>query len=439
MPVLKLETYCSNALDALSDSVISAKYQEVLAVLQEAKTPIFREKSSYQKNLDLVHPVLNAVLDKWFSGLGWERQAMVAKLSGDDSDSGSIDFVHKLADGRYIALEIQFGNGGRLERDFFKFQALHQPGRLALSVIAYFTRDTACTADSGLAMFETAVRRKKMHGDLPLCIIGVSRDDTPETDLAQIPGIVFPSVLGGSGTDKAPLIDVVAEALVNDKNLAELRLPQKSKAVIRRHAVDHFKKMLDAFELDMVRALAATDPRLRQALSGRLTEFFRNSYSRANFRPHFRAGAKAEAALQAGDMVEEAVVGPVPRASEPLRASQPAVAKPPAFIPAPVATSGVPVEGVALEGRRATVEPAPSAPSALEPAAPRSTLVLPCAGGRRVRRAEADWTARTAASPQRYTRNPAADVSYPTGHFAMAGAFADAFRAKGLSIPLPAK
>lgn len=407
--------------------------------MQEAKTPVFKEKSSYQKNLDLVHPVLNAVLDKWFSGLGWERQAQVAKLSGDESDNGSIDFVHRLTDGRYIALEIQFGNGGRLERDFSKFQALHQPGLLALSVIAYFTRDTAGTADSGLAMFETAVRRKKMHGDLPLCIIGVSRDDTPETDLAQIPGIVFPSVLGGSGTEKAPLIDVVAEALVNDKNPAEVRLPQASRAVIRRHAVDHFKKMLDAFELDMARALAATDPRLRQALSGRLTQFFRNSYSRANFRPHFRAGAKAEAALQAEGMVEEPSVASVPRAPEPLRASQPAVAKPPAFIPAPVAAASTPVDAGSPEGGRAPVGTEAAVSRTAEPQAPRSTLVLPCTGGRRVRRAEADWTARATVPPQRYTRNPAADVSYPTDHFAMAGAFADAFRAKGLSIPLPAK
>jgi len=411
MSVLKTETYFSNALPALENPLLMEKYREVLSVLQDAKTPVFKEKSSLQKGLDLVHPVLNVVVDEWFTMLGWTRQAVISKLTdGAIADNGSIDFVYKLPDGRYIALEIQFGNGGRLERDYSKFQALKSQGLLALSIIAYFDRATAVTADSGLAIFETAVKRTRMHGDLPLCIISVSREDTPEVDLASLKGIVFPSVLGGSGTEKGPLLDCLLDALLNEKDLSTVRLPHRARAVVRRHAVEHVRKLIEGFELDIGRALNASDRRLRQVLTTLLANFFRNSYGKAAYRPLFKEGARAVAREQlARDAAADEPQGQPPT---PIPAPSPAAAK-----PAPAAPARIPAFVPVFESA-----PALAAQVATEPA--RHSSTLPWTGGRRVPRAQVHAPVR----PTRFTPNPAANKRFPVDHFAVAGAMAEAMR-----------
>lgn len=290
-----LEFYTRAAETALQASDVRRKLNEVLAVLREVRVPVFRGKSAFQDRLDLVQPVLNVYIEKWLALLGWSCQTSLQHVIDEEQDRGSLDFLHMLPDGRCIALEVQLGNGGRLERDIHKFGALQNSGKLALAIAVYFDRKTATTADSGLAAFETAVSRTALHGDLPLCIFGASRDGAEEVDLAELSDIVFPSVLGGKGKGKAPLFDFLGDALLDGKDLAQLKFPPDVLAVVRRHAVEHVEKTLHALQIDVGRIACARNASLRTELQQMLTQSVKNSVSSPAWTRLIRAGTRAAA------------------------------------------------------------------------------------------------------------------------------------------------
>lgn len=403
---MKVQSFLSQADEALACPTISAKLAELSEVLQAIPVPVYPAKSSKQRNKDLVQPMLNALIAHWLEELGWKTQTLVEKLAPSmDRDAGTLDFTHRLPNGRYIAVEVQFANGGRLERDFYKFGQLHSKGMLALGVVVYLDRKTANTADSGLAMFETAVSRKGAHGDMPLCLIGLGREGEQEVDLSVLNDVVFPTVLGGSGAGSEPVRAFVAAAIVNDEDLREIRFPRHLVQIVRAEAFAHLDKNIAALEADIERVIQCKNIQTREVLLGRLAQFFRSSYNVNGLQRLLQKQAILQAKLDLG-LGEGAGV---------------ALVKP----------EGAPT--LACTARAVQAASDPREPVVLRRPSEASSSSSPTSQARyRVPRALAVASSST---PKRFD-STAREPRYPVNHFAMAGAFARAFRATTLTASL---
>jgi hypothetical protein len=404
---VKYEVYESNAAAALVDSEIVKMWEELCFALEQAPVPVYPEKSSKQKkqNLSLVQPMLNALIEQWMLGFGWETQGDIRTLTrGLETEAGTVDFFHRLPDGRYIAVEVQFANGGRLERDYYKLKQLHKHGLLALGIAVYLDKKTGKTADSGLAEYETAVARKGLHGDMPLCIAGLSRLGEREVNLSVLQDIVFPTILGGSGQNE-PVRRFVADAIINGADMETLRFPPHLVRIVEQEAMAHTRKALAAVAADMERALVCQNRKLRGALMAQYADFFRSSYSTPGVQRLFKQRAKAQARLDIDlmDMDASAAtltgsrVAPAPIASSPESPPSAAAPSPQISLAEQVLQAVQGTGGAAVD--------------------------TPC-GGYRVKQDDTPPAPR----PVLLLCPPPRVADYPTEHFALAGAFSKVFK-----------
>ncbi len=387
---MKVSTVYSCADVALANNEIVSHLNDVLEIIQDFVVPSYPGKSNKQLTLDLVHPVLNAIASYWLKTMDWQEQSVVSTLtSGLETDNGTIDFTYRLSDGRYIAMEVQFGNGGRLERDFSKLEQLHRHGLLALGILVYFDRETGVTADSGLAEYEKAVRRVKALKDMPVCIMGVSRRDSEVVDLRAIPGIIFPSVLGGSGKNIKALHAFIAQAIIERRPLSELVLTPELKQIVADHAKEHVDKVCYSLRCDMDRILTAQDASLQLTLLTPFIELLKSTY------------VPAQTAAMAASAPRKRVARKVPSAA----------AK-------PASVTVEPDTGVALRHEATASQPTTGTPATLatttpcEVAAPRYI---------RVRKEDVEKTKLKPAVTLPVTKPRA-----PVAHFALAQALAQA-------------
>lgn len=268
-----------------------------MLVLDDVVVPSYPGKSTYQKSRDLVHPLLNALIEQSLMNFGWKTQGRVCDLVGDTNPGArpkTVDFYRELSDGRFVVAEVQFGNGGREGTDFAKFATLHQAGKLALAFHISFVQKTAITADQSLQTFETAVMELEKVGEMPVCVIGLSRADSKVVDLRELKGIVYPELLGGSGKGRKPLHETIARHMLAHKALAELDLSVHDD-IIAQHACEHLHKALEAFQATVARAAACANPKLRDKLMAPIAEAAKNSYVPAEKRKR-RTPAKVQAA-----------------------------------------------------------------------------------------------------------------------------------------------
>jgi len=263
-----------------SDANIKGAFDSILDVFRELPVPVYENKSSKQASLDILHSVLNAMADEWFHGiLGWERECTIAALTaGVVDEAKSVDFAYKLSDGRYVALEVQFGNSGRLQADFAKFKTLYDQDKLALAVAVYFNRDTGKKADSGLAVYETALNELHKFGDMPISFVGVSREDTPEVDLRELRDIVFPSLLGGSGESCSVLQAEVARAIVHGVPISTLNFDSPCLPIVESHAMKVIKDVTAAVRDTLAHATACKNPNLHAKMMASLVDLCHSTY-----------------------------------------------------------------------------------------------------------------------------------------------------------------
>ncbi len=265
--------------DFSSDPVLASRHQELLDVMELLPVPVYEGKSDAQADLDLVHPVLNALADCWLKQLGWQTQSLLNALTeGDVKGKDSLDFSFQLPDGRYIGVEVQFGNQGRLRADFTKLRKLHKRGLLAMGYCVYFDRATAKTADSGLADYEKALRHLDELEGMPMCLVGVSREGTREVDLKVVRGVPFPSAFGGKGIGVKEVHAFVAEAIVNEQDLSTVVLPENIQLIVRNQARGHMLHWLRGLSKVLNQAADCSDTALREELLALAAEAARNSY-----------------------------------------------------------------------------------------------------------------------------------------------------------------
>jgi hypothetical protein len=296
---VKTSEYINPAFQAiLATPQVAPSHNSVVTIGKDLVVPSYVGKSTKQSGIDLVHPLLNALVKLWFELDDWQSETAIGDLAdGCDEDKGRIDFTRKLENGKYIAIEVQFGNSSYIARDLEKLSMLHRQGLLEMGYYVVMTRETANTSDTGQATFEAAVRRVKTHlRDLPVCVVGLSREDSEVADLRQVRDIVYPPVLGGSGTGTEALHMFLAEALLDRKDLATLKLPAKLRAVIHEHAREHTRKTVQAFQMERDRALACQDPQLRDELLAIMAETIRHSLPAADTAPRRKPVRRTTAA-----------------------------------------------------------------------------------------------------------------------------------------------
>lgn len=272
-------TYKLNERAQSVSAQVHALFQGIVAAFEDMPAPLYEDKSSKQQSLDLLHSIVNAMAEVWLCLAGWERQRTLAHMTENAvRERRSVDFAFRLPDGRYFALEVQFGNGGRLTADYGKFRTLHEQGKLALGVVVYFDRETAVTADSGLAYYEAADADLGKYVDMPVGIIGVSRVGSETVNVKDLKGLVFPSILGGSGENRAEVQEFIATAILERKPLSEVRLPSALRDIIEKHSITHVAKVFSSVVATVECVSACKDPELRTLLMGYVAEASRSTY-----------------------------------------------------------------------------------------------------------------------------------------------------------------
>jgi len=190
MQVLSFE---HNAALALSDPRIAKIVARIIHCLREVPVPYWPGKSEKQANKSILQPMLNAFIEQEFLAIGAGKEL---RITGDVDDSGGmrLDFFWEV-DGKLVAVEVQFGNVGRVYSDFIKFQHLYtdgEPGRLALGISISLTNNTAQLTDSGISTHENSIRRINdfrnsifRANPLPLLCLGLNHENSTLIDLSS--------------------------------------------------------------------------------------------------------------------------------------------------------------------------------------------------------------------------------------------------------------
>lgn len=211
---MKILRFDHNTERALSNDTVRASVASLISALQSTPVPFWRGKSEKQQSKSILQPVLNAYIEQELLERGWDREC---KVTGDaDGATGMrIDFCQHSDDG-LTAVEVQFGNVGRYYGDMYKFLHLQAEGQLALAIHVALTDETARLTDSGIATYETSVRRiQEVAGTIlryipvPLICLGLSHQCSELVDFAQS-RFSNPKVLQGDGA-KASISHAVAE------------------------------------------------------------------------------------------------------------------------------------------------------------------------------------------------------------------------------------
>jgi hypothetical protein len=411
-----------NADVALQNSEVAMRRDELLAVLTDAVLPLYAGKSVKQNTLDIVHPVLNSLIELWLESLGWSTQGKLSTLLASSSrDNGTVDFYCQLADGRYLVVEVQFGNGGRRERDFDKIKEFDCAGALAMGFLVYFTQDTASSADSGLANYQAALRCIHKLPKFPLSVIGLTRFGSEEADLQALPDIVFPSLLGGSGDNKS-LRTHIAQALIDRKPLNELTFLPEHLDAIHEHALDHAETASTVFSDVLERVLQCRD----QVLQARLL---------AKLAPHIKDCERLiQLAVKTAENALKKPAKPRARPWEPLRTSSLTTEDVGGGTGLPGRGSPLSLEAFALsesdQSLAATLEPL----SPLAIAANLGTLGLPGQTGTALRRVHRCEVEAAVVQPRGRAARGVAGIAFKRYHPAYMPALAHAFESARCAV-----
>ncbi len=252
---------------ALQHAPTLSSYLALHGMLEDIRMPIFSDKSDNQAGLDLLQPLLNRQVERWMRVMQWKPQVKLRTLLGTGvHEKESVDFAEYVDARRVVATEVQLGNRGRVHADLHKLKRLHEAGVLALGVIVCFDTKTGSKADKSLASFEQYEQALHTVGDVPIVLIGLTREGSETVDLRQVRDILLPQVLGGKG---CPIVsEYVAEKLVDAVEPQDIVFPEH----VRRANQDFNKRYViarNAAQKSLYERLCAgTDPEHRTELLG---------------------------------------------------------------------------------------------------------------------------------------------------------------------------
>jgi hypothetical protein len=200
---MQVSRFDHNTDIALADGRVSALVSNITRVLQATPVPFWPNKSEKQTTKCILQPVLNAHISQELIALGAGEELKVTGDS-DSQDGMRVDFYWPIDD-KLVAVEVQFGNVGRVYGDLWKFLHLEASGQLALAISVSLTDATAQLTDSGISTHENTVKRicevqrsTFSRIPVPLLCLGLSHEGTDLLDFSrsQFEG---PRVLEGTG------------------------------------------------------------------------------------------------------------------------------------------------------------------------------------------------------------------------------------------------
>lgn len=173
---------------------------------------IFPGKSKKKPKLYVLQSVLNAWLEAEFRSRGWHAESRVQSDDTGGKTGYRVDFS-LFVEGKYIMVEVEFGNRARIDSDLRKLLDAHHWGRLHLGVIITSKTAMAKVTTGGAATFEQVVKDvSSCHANTvphPLYVIGLDHREALIVDMSKSK-IRDPELLSGNG-DKRILHHVVAE------------------------------------------------------------------------------------------------------------------------------------------------------------------------------------------------------------------------------------
>lgn len=214
-----------------------------LVALKEvvAKMPLFifpnkTSKSEKVKDHAVLQSVLNAWLEAEFRARGWFAEFPVQGADSQGSTEYRVDFA-LLIEGKYVMVEVEFGNRSRIDSDLRKLLDAHHWDRLHFGVIIAPKNAMARVTTGGSATFEQVVNDvSSCHPKTvphPLCLLGLDHRGAEIVDMSKSK-IRDPGLLSGN-ENKLLLHHVVAEHR-RGIPVADIGMPDCASAACKRRA-----------------------------------------------------------------------------------------------------------------------------------------------------------------------------------------------------------
>lgn len=187
---MKLQIYSHNfAEKLLSQEPFNEAYKELLWICENTPLPIYKNKSSKQKSLDVIQQLMDTYLNMQLKFKDWKIDD---RFEVGNKEYISIDYQKivssKLRDYK-LHLEVEFGNVASSYRNYFKLQFLHLRKASDIGILILPTESLSKRIDSGIATFEKSVNEIISVRELfnfPILIIGLDDKNTEEWRLNDI-------------------------------------------------------------------------------------------------------------------------------------------------------------------------------------------------------------------------------------------------------------
>ena len=165
-------------------------YEEILKICEGCPVPVYKGKSSKQKNLDVVQQIINTYFKLIFLHHGWELEPLATPENHEDSlrsDFRKI-FTSKIGEKLTIQVEVEMGNIASSYRNYFKFQLSYSYDLTNICLLILPCDKLSKRIDSGVASYEKTVREipsAKLSITVPTLIIGLDDEGSVEIDLKK--------------------------------------------------------------------------------------------------------------------------------------------------------------------------------------------------------------------------------------------------------------
>ena len=188
---MKLKTYSYRyAEEILQHTKYINAYNELLQICKNTPIPVYKNKSSSQKNLDIVQQLLNTYFSIQFERLGWTIEPPATPDSF--SDSLRSDFRKTFTNNNSnitLQIEVEFGNAASYYRNYFKFQLSYSHDLADVCILIVPCQKLSSRIDRGLGNFEKIVREipsAKLSITVPILVIGLDIEGENEWNVKSI-------------------------------------------------------------------------------------------------------------------------------------------------------------------------------------------------------------------------------------------------------------
>jgi hypothetical protein len=165
-------------------------FDEILKICEGCPLPVYKDKSSKQKNLDVIQQIINTYFKLIFSHYGWESEPLATPEDNEDSLRSDFRKVFASSTGEKITIqvEVEMGNIASSYRNYFKFQLSYSYDLTNVCLLILPCDKLSRRIDSGVASFEKTVREipsAKLSITVPTLIIGLDDEGVDEIDLKK--------------------------------------------------------------------------------------------------------------------------------------------------------------------------------------------------------------------------------------------------------------